>query len=111
MDVYKKGILYICVALLICCAGYWLGSRENIHSDGAGIDGAVDDLREAGQQAEATESALGSAGGAVDDASGTAGDIEKTNQQLTDGNAEIADLIGYGESIIEGIRGRGEKRE
>lgn len=111
MDAYKKGVLYIFVALLIGCAGYWLGSRENIHSDGAGIDGAIDDLREAGQQAEAAESALGSAGGAVDDASGTAEDIERGNQQLTEISGNIEELIGRGQQILAGIRGRGEKKE
>ena len=108
---YKKCIISVCIGTLLFGTGYWLGGRADVHSDGAGIDGAIDDLREAGQQAEAAERALGSAGGAVDDASGTAGDIEKTNQQLTDGNAEIADLIDRGESIIEGIRSRGEKKE
>lgn len=111
VDAYKKGILYIFVALLICCAGYWLGIRDNIHDDGAGIDGAIDDLRATGQQAEAAAGSLGEAGEAVEDAAGTAEDIEKTNQHLTDGNAEIANLIGYGERIIEGICSRGEKKE
>lgn len=111
MDAYKKGILYIFVALLICCAGYWLGSRENVHSDGAGIDGALDDLRAAGQQAATAESALESAGGAVDDASGTAEDIERGNQQLTEISGNIEELIDRGQQIFAGIRSRGEKKE
>lgn len=109
MNAYKKGILYICVALLIGCAGYWLGSRDNVHSDGAGIDGALDDLRAAGQQAEATAGSLGKAGEAVEDAAGTAEDIERGNQQLTEISGNIEELIAEGESIIAGIRGRGEE--
>ena len=109
VDALKKGILYICTAVLIFGTGYWLGGRADVHSDGARIDGALDDLRAAGQQAETAGSALDSAGGAIDDAAGTAGDVEKTNQQLADGNAEAADLIGRGKSILADIRGRGEE--
>lgn len=111
VDAYKKGIIYICVALLIGCAGYWLGSRDNVHSDGAGIDGALDDLRAAGQQAEATAGSLGEAGEAVEDAAGTAEDIERGNQQLTEISGNIEELIGRGQQILAGIRGRGEKKE
>ena len=109
VDALKKGILYICAAVLIFSTGYWLGGRADVHSDGARIDGALDDLRAAGQQAESAESALGSAGGAVDDASGTAGDIERGNQQLTEISGNIEELIAEGESILAGIRGRGEE--
>lgn len=111
VDAYKKGILYIFVALLICCAGYWLGIRDNIHDDGAGIDGAIDDLRATGQQAEAAAGSLGEAGEAVEDAAGTAEDIERGNQQLTEISGSIEGLIDQGQQILAGIRSRGEKKE
>ena len=105
----QKILLCAAASALIFGAGYWMGERADIHGDGARIDGALDDLRAAGQQAETAGSALDSAGGAIDDAAGTAGDVEKTNQQLADGNGEIADLIGWGEQILAGIRSRGEE--
>lgn len=111
MDAYKRYFIYALIGVLLFGAGYWLGGRDNVHSDGAGIDGALDDLRAAGQQAEATAGSLGEAGEAVEDAAGTAEDIERGNQQLTEISGNIEELIGYGESIIEGIRSRSEKKE
>lgn len=108
---YKKCIISVCIGTLLFGTGYWLGGRADVHSDGARIDGALDDLRAAGQQAEATAGSLGEAGEAVEDAAGTAEDIERGNQQLTEISGNIEELIGRGQQILAGIRGRGEKKE
>lgn len=109
MDALKKGIIYICIASLIFCAWYYLGGRADVHSDGARIDGALDDLRAAGQQATEAAGNIGSAEESVDEASRTTDEIERGNQQLEEIGGDLADIIDQGKRIIAEIRSRSKE--
>lgn len=95
MDAYKKGILYICVAVLIFGTGYWLGGRADVSGDSGAADTA-------GEHISAAQDSTDRAGEANRDAQDTADRLGESNQT-------IADLIAEGESILAGIRGRGEE--
>ena len=96
MDALKKGILYFAAGLLIFSAGYWCGSRADVHSDGDTADTVGDHISTA--QDAATD-----AGTANRDAQDTAGAIGDSNQT-------IAGFIEQGESILAAIRG-GDKED
>ena len=95
VDALKKGILYICTAVLIFGAGYWMGERADIHGDGDAADTT-------GEHLSAAQDAATAAGAANRVAQDTADRLGESNQT-------IADLIAEGESILAGIRGRGEE--
>ena len=95
MDALKKGILYICAAVLIFGTGYWLGGRADVHGDGDAADTA-------GEHLSAAQDAATAAGAANRVAQNTADRLGESNQT-------IADLIAEGESILAGIRGGGEE--
>lgn len=109
MDAYKKGILYICVALLIYCAGYYLGSRAGIHDDGESIEPTIQYIQSAGREAETAGSAINEAETAVDNTGKSAEEIKRGNQQLTEISGDIADLISNGKQIIADISRSREK--
>ena len=95
MDALKKGIVLICAAALILGAGYWMGSRADVHGDGDAADTAGDHISAAQDSA---------------DRAGTANrDAQNTADRIGDSNQTIADLIAEGESILAGIRGGGEE--
>lgn len=107
MDALKKSIIYCAACLLIFGAGYWCGCR--VSDDRAGNDPAGGYIQSAGKQAEAAADALESAGGAIDEAQHTAGDIAEGNRNIEAVNGSIADLIAEGEQILAGIRREGEE--
>ena len=95
MDATKKSIIYFAVGLLLFGAGYWMGSRAVIHSDGDAADTVGDHI-------SAAQDAAAGAGAANRDAQDTADRLGNSNQT-------IADLIEQGESILAGIRSGGEE--
>ena len=95
MDATKKSIIYFAVGLLLFGAGYWMGSRAVIHSDGDTADTVGDHISTAQDTADR-------AGEANRDAQDTADAIGA-------GNQTIAGLIEQGESILAGIRSGGEE--
>ena len=108
MDALKKGILYICASALIFCAGYYLGGRADVSSDGDAVRAAENSIQSAQNSAGESAGYLDEAEGANRDAQSTAGDITDSNEKLSSGNAEIADLIKRGKQLLEKIRRGGE---
>lgn len=90
MDALKKGILYICVAVLIFGTGYWLGGRADVSGDSGAADTA-------GEHISAAQDSTDRAGEANRDAQDTADRLGESNQT-------IADLIAEGKSILADIR-------
>ena len=95
MNAYKRYFIYALLGVLLFGAGYWMGSRAVIHSDGDAADTVGDHI-------SAAQDAAAGAGAANRDAQDTADRLGNSNQT-------IADLIEQGESILAGIRSGGEE--
>lgn len=91
----QKILLCAAASALIFGAGYWMGERADIHGDG-------DEADTTGEHLSAAQDAATAAGAANRVAQDTADRLGESNQT-------IADLIAEGESILAGIRGRGEE--
>lgn len=91
----QKILLCAAASALIFGTGYWLGERADIHGDGDAADTT-------GEHISAAQDSTDRAGEANRDAQDTADRLGESNQT-------IADLIAEGESILAGIRGRGEE--
>lgn len=91
----QKILLCAAASALIFGAGYWMGERADIHGDGDAADTT-------GEHLSAAQNAATAAGAANRVAQDTADRLGESNQT-------IADLIAEGESILAGIRGRGEE--
>ena len=102
----KENIFWSAVLGLVigaCAAAVmWLtGIRQNVSSDGSGIDGARAELTDARGTLEEQASILGRA---VE----TTANIERAAEAIADTEREDAELIESCRSILAGIRRRGE---
>lgn len=109
-ETIKRCIIYITVGVFLFGSGYFFGKcGRDVSSDGLGIDRAIGNIQSAQQQADGATEALNRADQANRNAADTAGDIAEGNRDIEAINGSIADLIDHGESILAGIRGRGEE--
>ncbi len=105
---WKKGFALTIILLLVFAAGYYMGSRTDVHYNGDGVDRVRNDIRSTQDAAAGTAESLDRAADANQDAQDTARDIGDTNQKLQNSVAGSADEIECGQQILSRIRGRGQ---
>lgn len=112
----KKYMLCFVLGVAVGFAGGFLCFRENVPGDGDGIGRAREQLIEATESERRTEEELGNA---KDRADGIAEQIEegrngiseaqRTADRLEENSDRAGSLIGESQSILSGIRERGEE--
>lgn len=103
MDV-KKSIICVSVAVLIFSAGYYCGSREDIHSDGDPAERVTDDIHDTQDTVDGAASSIDRAEESNQDAQDTAENIEQGNQQLQNSAVTSAGAIDRFGTILAEIR-------
>ena len=114
----KNYMLCFGVAFLLGFSGGCLCERESLHHDGNGANNTRVQLEEAERRERDTEAGIDSAkdsAGRITESIGESQDgIRKAQSNATrieESSTRAGDLIGESESILSGIRERGEKEE
>lgn len=105
-----KKILAVIALFLLAGLVWFRLCGSCLYSDRSAADAARNSLQSAGQQATEAAGNLGSAEESVDEASRTADEIERGNQQLEEIGGDLADIIDQGKRIVAEIR-RGKQTD
>lgn len=112
MNDTEKEIFYKVVAVIVVvCIAFilWFRLCGNISDDRGTIDAVRGSIQQSQAAAGEARESIESAEKSNQDSTETTGRIEESNRKLEESNSSIAGLIEQGESILESIRGTGEK--
>lgn len=113
---FKKYLLCYLLGLIIGFSGGYLCFRENVPGDGNGVNSAREELNRAQDSERQTEAGIGEAKDRADritdqigDSQRGIGEAERSSLRIEEENQRAGDLIGESQSILSGIRERGEE--
>lgn len=112
MNESEKEIFYKVVAVIVVVfisVILWVRLCGDVSDNGGTVDSVRDSIQQSQTAADEARDSIESAEESNRDATETTERISEGNREIEESNSSIAGLIEQGESILESIRGTGEK--